>query len=609
MPDELLQYYERELTYLRRLGAEFAKRYPKVAGRLQLEPTKSEDPHVERLLEGVAFLAARVHRKIDADFPEVSEALLDVVYPHAVRPIPSMTTAEFHLDPEQGRLTTGLRIPRGTTLFARPAGGVSCRFSTCYDTTLWPFAVAAAQWTTPERLRPAVRAPDAAAALRVELRCPADVRFDALDLRTLRLHLAGEGNLTHTLYELLAGRCLRVIAREPGGGAHARQIVLPADALQPAGFAADEGVLPAPRHTFLGYRLLQEYFTFPDKFLYFELSGLEALRAAGFGPAVELVFLVAPFERAERRPMLEAGVTEATVRLGCTPAVNLFPQTAEPVLLTQRSAEYLVVPDARRRLTTEAYAVEEVVGVTAGAATAVPYEPFYSARHAADVPVYWRASRRPGTRPDGGTDLYLSFADLSGRTVYPDEDAASVRLLCFNGDLPSRLPFGGTEGDFDMQGGGAVRRIEALVKPTPAIQPPLGTPQLWRLISQLSLNHLSLVEEGAEALREILRLHNAGDSAAGEKHVQAVTAVRSEPAVARLATPHGLAFARGRRVALELDEEQFAGAGAYLFASVLDRFLAMYASMNSFTQLAARTPQRRAPLHVWPPRSGWKTLA
>jgi type VI secretion system protein ImpG len=171
------------------------------------------------------------------------------------------------------------------------------------------------------------------------------------------------------------------------------------------------------------------------------------------------------------------------------------------------------------------------------------------------------------------------------------------------------LPFGGPDGDFEMQGGGSVKRIVALVKPTPSIQPPLGTPQLWRLISQLSLNYLSLIDEGPDALREILRLHNVGASAGGEKHVEAIRAVRSEPSVARLSTPHGLSFARGRRVEIDLDEEQFAGGGAYLFAAVLERFLGMYASMNSFTQLAARSPQRRQPIRVWPPRAGWKTLA
>lgn len=609
MRDDLLFYYERELAFMRQMGAEFAERYPKVASRLQLERSKCEDPHVERLLEGFAFLAARVHLKIDDDFPEVSESLLNVVYPHYVRPIPSMSLVEFELDPAQGKLTSGLAIPRGSELYARPSGGVSCRFQTCYDTTLWPITVETAQWTTPERLRPAVRSPEAVAALRVELRCMPEVRLDRLDLDTLRIHLAGEGSLVYTLYELLAGNLLNVLVRDPDG--KAAPVELGRGALTPAGFAEEDGMLPFPRRSFLGYRLLQEYFTFPEKFLFFDLKGLDQLRRAGFGERAELVFLISPFERTDRRQMLESGVGGRTIRLGCTPVVNLFQQVSEPILLNQRRQEYLLTADARRP-TTEIFSVDEVTGISPGVREPLRFEPFYSHRHANDRAQpqhFWQARRRPSRwRMDEGTDVYLSFADLSARTVYPELDAVTARLTCFDGNLPSQLPFGGEVSDFDLKGGGPLRRISALVKPTPVIQPPLGKPQLWRLISQLSLNYLSLVDEGTDALREILRLHNSGDDAAGEKQIQGITRISSGASHARVVGEYGLAFARGRRVEIELDEEQFAGSGAYLFASVLERFLGLYASLNSFSALTATTRQRRRPLGQWAPRSGWKAL-
>lgn len=613
MADDLLQYYERELTFLRRMGADFARRYPKVAGRLQLEETKCEDPHVERLLEGFAFLAARVHLKLDADFPEISAAMLDVLAPQYVRPLPSMSVAQLHLDPEQGKLSTGIHVPRGSTLYSRPVAGAPLRFRTCFDTTLWPLQVTAAQWTTPDRVK--VRAPEAAAAFRLELRCLPDVRLDALALDTLRVHLAGESSLVHALYELLDNNVVRILAREPRPGG--RTVELPRTALAPAGFGEDEGMLPGFERAFVGYRTLLEYFAFPEKFFFFDLGGFDRLRAAGFGEAVELIFLVAPFERAERRETLEAGVRAETFRLGCTPIVNLFPQTAEPVLLTQRRHEYLVVPDARRRSTTFAYSVEGVVGVTPGAPEPVRYEPFYAHRHARGGPagrngrgpIFWRAARRfAAGGGEEAPEVFLSFADLSGAPAFPDEDSATVRLTCFNGDLPSRLPFDAEASDFELDGGGPVARVNALVKPTPSVRPPLGQPLLWRLISQLSLNHLSLVEDGGDALRELLLLHDLGGSAVGAQHVQGVASVRSEPARARVTTEHGLAFARGRRVDVEFDEDQFVGGGAYLLAAVLERFLGGYASLNSFVQLHARSRQRRRPVRLWPPRSGWKTL-
>jgi type VI secretion system protein ImpG len=526
-----------------------------------------------------------------------------------------MSVVQIELDPEQGKLSTGFRVPRGTTLYSRPVAGSPLRFRTCYDATLWPLRVAAAQWTTPDRVK--VRAPDAAAALRLELRCLPDVRLDKLAIDTLRVHLAGEGALAHALYELLDSNVVRVIAREPGPSG--RTIELPRTALAPAGFGEDEGMLPGFSRAFVGYRSLLEYFAFPEKYFFFDLGGFDRLRAAGFGEAVELVFLVAPFERPERRETLEAGVRAETFRLGCTPVVNLFGQVAEPVLLTQRRHEYLVVPDARRRATTFAYSVDAVTGVTPGAPEPVRYEPFYAHRHAgasggsagrgARGPIFWRAARRfaPG-RDEEAPEVFLSFADLSGAPAFPDQDSATVRLTCFNGDLPSRLPFGGDASDFELEGGGPIARVSALVKPTASVRPPLGQPLLWRLISQLSLNHLSLVDDGGDALRELLLLHDLAGTAVGAQHVQGVAAVRSAPAHARVTTEHGLAFARGRRVEVEFDEEQFVGGGAYLLAAVLERFLGAYASLNSFIQLQARSRQRRRPLRLWPPRSGWKTL-
>jgi type VI secretion system protein ImpG len=609
--DQLLQYYERELTYLRRMGARFAQEYPKIAARLDLEPTKCEDPHVERMLEAFAFLAARVHKRIDEDVPEISEALLEIVYPHYVRPIPSMSLVEIELDREQGKLTSGLPVPRNSLLYSkREVQGQACKFSTCYETMLWPLRVAALEWMTPDRLKPTMRVTDAVAALRLELHCFTDLEFKALELSSLRLHLAGDTGVTYTLYELLCNNCTGIIVREPGTGK--KTLTFPATALQPAGFAEHDGMLPYPRRSFLGYRLLQEYFTFPEKFLFFDLSVFDAMRAAGYGEKAEVIFLIRHFERAERRAVLDTGLSTRSIRVGCTPVVNLFPQTSEPILLTQRRTEYTVVPDARRRRTTQVFSVDEVRGITPGSPEPLRIEPLYSYRHSSDgkrPSLFWTARRRPTEwRLDRGADVHLSFVDLSARTVHPDRDAITATLTCFNGNLPSDLPVGDERGDFDLENGGPISRIVALAKPTDVVHPPLGQSQLWRLLSQLSLNYLPLADGGADALREILRLHNFSDTAAGERHIEGVMSVAGEPTYARVVTEHGVAFARGRRVDLMFDEEQYAGAGLYLFASVLERFFGMYASVNSFTTLVARSTKRKDVLRTWPPRAGWKSL-
>lgn len=612
MRDDLLEYYERELTYIRRLGAEFGRRYPRVAGALQLEPTKSDDPHVERLLEGFAFLAARVHLKLDDEFPVITEALLETIYPEYTRPVPSLSLVQFHLDPDQGKLTGGYRIPRDTPLNMRSANGVSCRFQTCYDTTLWPLDVAEAAWTSPHQLEPPVRAGDAVAALRIVLRGPPDPPIGSLGLDTLRFHVNAEPNVAATLYELLCNNCVRILLRRPGAPNTERDLAsLPASALRPLGFEADEGVLPMPRRSFIGYRLLTEYFVFPDKFYFFDLSGLEAIAGWTPGTALEIVFLISRFERGERRALLESAVRADTFRLGCTPIVNLFRRASEPVLLSQRRSEYMVVADAQRRNSMEIYSIEDVSAVTSRGPT-VHFSPLYSHRHgeaAGETRHFWTATRRPrGWHPDDGWDVFLSFADLDGATVSPDIVAVTARLLCHNGDLPSRLPIGDPDGDFDVPGGAPIKRIAALVQPTALVQPPVTRGLLWRLASLLSLNFTSLVDGGPPALQELLRLHDPRQSAAGEKQIQAILALGATATHARLQVDNGLTFARGHRVDLELDEEQFAGGGVYLFSAVLERFLGLYTSLNSFNVLRVGTRQRREIMKQWPPRTGWKTL-
>jgi type VI secretion system protein ImpG len=305
-------------------------------------------------------------------------------------------------------------------------------------------------------------------------------------------------------------------------------------------------------------------------------------------------------------------VSEKTVRLNCTPIVNLFQQTAEPILLSHTVYDYPVVPDVSRQDAMEIFSVDDVVSVDPASHDPIQFEPFYSYRHATmrdKKQTFWHGNRRPSTRRNSeAIDVYLSLVDLSGKPVRPNVDTVTVRLTCTNGDLPSRLPFGNDKGDLDLEGAAPIKRILMLKKPTGTIRPPTGRNALWRLISHLSLNYLSLVEDGREALQHILRLYNFTDSAYIQKQIEGITKVESARHFARVISEHGISFARGTRVQLELDEEQFVGGGVYLFASVLERFMGLYVSMNSFSQLVTTTTQRREVLEQWPPRAGHKIL-
>lgn len=608
MRTDLRDYYERELQYFRESALEFAAKYPKIASRLVLGEKDNPDPHVERLLEGAAFLAARVHLKIDDDFPEITDALLNIVYPHYLRPIPSMAVTEIQLDPQQGKLTTGLKIPRGSMLYSRPVAGMACRFRTCYETTLWPVEVASADWRSPDKLDPPVRGGGAVAVIRMELRCASELTFDKLDLRSLRFYLRGDANVVHSLYEVALNNCSQILVRDPKNPRRP-PLRLPPGSLRAVGFEEDEAILPYPRRSFDGYRLLQEYFSFPQKFLFLEVSGLEALTAAGLQESAELLFFITPFEREDRWQVLELGTRPETFRLGCTPIVNLFPQTAEPILLKHTEYEYRIVPDSRRRAI-EVFSVDDVVSSTPGSPEIVQYAPYFSFRHSDEhsrKQAFWYAKRKDAESVNGGS-VYLTLVDLSGRRVVPDVEAITPRLTCSNGDLPSRLAFGSEAGDFELEGGGPIRAIRALERPTTMVPPKTGQAAFWRLVSHLALNHLSLVSEGREALQEVLQLYNFKEEPSANRQIGAIRGLESRPHFARLISEHGITFARGLLVDMEIDEEEFTGAGVYLFANVIERFLAMYASLNSFSQLRVRTPQRKEVLRQWQPRAGRKIL-
>jgi type VI secretion system protein ImpG len=613
MRDDLLFYYERELTYIRKMAVQFSEKYPKIAARLQLEPDKCEDPHVERMLEGFSFLAARVHLKIDDDFPEISEAMMSVIYPQFVRPIPSMAVVEFQLDQDKGKVTTEFPIARGSMLYSKPVNGVPCKFRTCYDTTLWPVNVVAAEWKTPDRLTvplgATVSGANAAAALRLELLCLPDVLLPKLGMPSLRFYLNGESGVVNTLYELLCANLLKIVVRDPTPGTRVRPVTLPASALKPVGFEEDHGVLPYSSRSFLGYRLLQEYFTFPEKFLFLDLEGLDAVWSTGFKDRAEVIFLMSSFEP-DYQQRMELGVSSRTFRLGCCPIINLFEQTAEPILLNQRKYEYPIVPDVRRPNAVEVFSVDEVAILNPQTREIVNFEPFYSFRHGRDQQdAFWLAKRRPSERAhDEGTEVYLSLCDLSQRPLYPDKDALTVRLTCTNRDLPARLPFGNEDGDFELEANASLKRIVALQKPTSPIRPPMGKSVMWRLISQLSLNHLSLIEGGRHALQHILQLYNFTDSTVGRKIIEGILDVQSERHFARVVSDFDISFARGARVKMLLDEEQFVGNGVYLFASVMEYFLGLYCTVNSFSQLVVSTKQRKEILREWPPRAGRKVL-
>jgi type VI secretion system protein ImpG len=571
-----------------------------------LGPDTCEDPHAERLIEAFALLAGRIHHKLDDEFPEITEAVLDVLYPHYLRPIPSQAIVQFQLNPAQSAPESAL-VPPGTAVHSRPENGNVCSFRTCYPVMLWPLRISGASVSPVNRFATPGMPLEAAAAIRIEMECLGGLRLEQLPLDSLRFYLNGESAAVHTLYEFLFLNALSVSVRALPVREGSAVALLPANSLEQVGFTSAEGVLPYSDRSFLGYRLLQEYFSFPEKFFFFDLKGLDRVSKTGFGSKFEIsIFLKQP-DQPHRLIALEQAVGADTFQLGCTPIVNLFERIGEPIRLSQTKTEYHIVPDQHRQLQTEVYSVERVASANYLDEVQI-YQPFYSLRHGSDEAQrhFWHTHRRPSFRKnDNGTEVYLSLVDLGFNPAVPPVEMLTLRLTCTNRDQAARLKASGEFGELDLERVALVR-ARFVRKPSLVVRPPMRRGLQWRLISHLSLNHLSIVEDGRAALQEILRLYDFSDDPVIRNQIEGLAGVTSGSCVSRVLSDTGVTFCRGTDVTLDFDEDRFAGAGVFLLACVLQRFLGMYSAVNSFSRVTART--RKGVLKQWPPLAGEQIL-
>lgn len=580
-------YYQEELAFLREMGKEFAAAHPTVAYMLE---SAGADPDVERLLEGVAFLTGRIRQKIDDEIPELFQSLMSLLWPHYLRPVPSTSILQFQPMAEQ--LSGVISVPRGTDVESVPVDGTSCRFRTCYDVELAPIDVAAATIDTPMA---------ADAALRITLRTSGRVAWGRLNIRSVRFFLADDVVRAATLYLWLRRYGKWVELRNP---ATQRSVKLPIEAIKPVGFAKSEGILPYPEHSFSGYRLLQEYFTCPSKFYFLDFTGID--RAAPLEPAEKLEIIV-PFSR---RPDDQLRVERDSLRLFCTPIVNLFEHSADAIRVDHTRTQYRVRPatSGAPQDHYEIYSIENIIGLVQGEAQRRTYPPLYAFQHVGGVgreAVYYQ-TRLYEAIVGEGTDTYISFVSADESYVVPPTETISIELLVSNRNLPARLKVGdvsvatSTSPEF--------ARFRNITPVARSLRPPLGKGLHWRLISHLSLNYLSLTS--VEALRGILELYNY--QAIYDRQAARENVLRLEGLVRLEARPVERLIrgspVRGTRIQLEMNEQSFAGEGdMYVFATVLNEFFALYASINALTELHVRGT-KFGEVYEWPPRLGQQSI-
>ncbi len=620
MDPRLLRHYNVELQHLREMGAEFAQQFPKIAARLGMNGLEVADPYVERLLEGVAFLAARVQLKLDAEFPRFTQALLEMVYPHYLAPTPAMLVAQLRPDVTDPNLAAGPTVPRGSTLYSLAAGSETtpCEFRTAHDMRLWPLSLTAASYFSFAADLPLHALPIASrikGGLRIRLQSSPGMPLSSLRIDRLPFYLAGSDEVANKLYELVLGSAIGVLIVPANGGNRWREF-LPSRAVQPVGFTDAEALLPVTHRSFQGHRLLQEYFAFPQRFRFFEIDGLARAVVRADTDEVELVIL---FGRGDAA--LENLVDASNLALYCTPAINLFPKRADRIHVTDSAHEYQVVADRTRPLDFEIYDVTNVVGYGAGSDSEREFRRFYATysddidhRNAAyftmrrEPRLVADAQRRRGSRTSYiGTEVFLSLVDAEDAPYDGELRQLSIQTICTNRDLPVQIPINIGKTDLTLDAAAPVTSIRIVNGPSRPYAPLADGVIAWRAVSHLSLNYLSLVDvsaqEGAAALRELLGLYSADADLAARRQIEGIRRVGTTRVVRRLPGAGPLAFGRGLEITLDVDDLAFEGGSAYLLGSVLSHYFARYVSLNSFTETALRS-EARGEITRWMPQWG-----
>lgn len=619
-----LELYNEELRHIRERAAEFAASYPKIAGRLALDKEARDacpDPFVERLLEGFAYMAARVQLRLESEFPRFTQGILETVYPDYMAPWPSAAVVRMEPNWNDKALMEGAAVPRGARLNSLRVKdeATTCTFVTAHEVRLSPFKIeegkkgAEYHTRTLGELNVGKFAPEARACLRLRLRLqgPDDQTVNKAVCDRLVFYVHGEDHLPATILEQIFAHAQGVLVAEPGDVRHKASTWLPKESLQHIGFSEEEALLPVSPRSFEGHRILREHFMLPHRNLFFAIQGLQPALARLPGREMDLIIPLA-----ERRENLVDFVTGKLFQLNCTPVVNLFSKRADRIPIGPGFTEFQVVMDRLRTLDYEVHSIQEVTGYGRTSSDQQTFHPFYlQPAHAPNSGGFYSVNRLQRTLSEkekkfgakstyAGSEVFLSLVDPSATPFSPRLEQLGVTALCSNRHLPLSMPKGLGETDFIPEEHLPVKAIRCLAGPTPPRPSFAEGRHAWRAISHLSLNYLSLVEkgpDGAEALRQLLRLYTL--NLPNQNVIDGILGVQSRPALSRSPGGGPVVFIRGMDVTVTLDEDRYAGVGIFPLASVLDQFLARYVTLNSFTRLTLNTAQRKEVMS-WPARVG-----
>ena len=626
MDKRFLDLYNTELQHLREMGGEFSREFPKIASRLNLDEFGCADPYVERLIESFAFLAARVHHKLDADFPRFTQSLLDAVYPQYQTPTPSMAIAQFQPDLTEADLADGFPLPRGTALHSVVGKGdkTTCEFRTAHEVVLWPVQLTEAKYHTLDLS--ALELPNsvkAKAGIRIQLKIAEGLTFSQLGMDSLTFYLRGVNDeLAMRLYEQFFAQAVAVIAQTQKPGKRTRlNYTISADNIRQVGFNKNQSLFPYDHRVFDGYRLLREYFVYPKRFMFVQLSGLNELLCQC---KTEVIDLIIPMREVDYE--LEGNVCRKNFSLFCTPVINLFPKQTNRIQISNQFSEFHVVADRTRPLDFEIFQILKTTGYGVRSDQKQEFLPLFSVndvdRAGKGAGAYFSVHRtRRLTSKEGsqvrphsqylGSEVYISLVDSEEAPFNSDIRELSILTLCTNRDLPLQMPTGYGKTDFSMDANAPIIGLRCLHGPSAPIPSNAEAKNNWRVISHLSLNYLSLLEssdkEGASSLRDLLALYADTSNLQVRSQLGGITSIKSKPITRRIPSEGPIAFGRGLEVCVTLDESAFRGSGIFLLGAILERFFSKCISVNSFVETVIESIER-GEIKRWSTRPGLRPI-
>lgn len=630
MEDEFLSYYNDELKFIREMSGEFARDFPKVAGRLSLDPTGQDecaDPFVERLLEGVAFLTARVRQKQDSEFPRWTQAFFESVYPTYPNPLPSMGVVKISPKLNEADLAAGMQLPKGTAFRSKlnPGEKTACIFKTAHDVSLYPLSIDSADYydrTLDQLGLKDTHLADVSAAVKLNFSSTggADgerVPMSEFELDALDLHLCGSGDIPFRIFGYLMSQAERILIRPVGGGLGS-EVVLTADCFSPIGMARDEALLPLDARVFEGYRLLREYFACPKRFLFARLSGLSEALSGMDGTGFEVLFLMGKTD-----DYVQKHIDVDNFDLFCVPVINLFEKRLDRIDLTYSKHEYIVVADKTKPYDFEIFSISAVQGIGRTSLDSRMFYPFYRVTDRMNDADAFFTTRREVRHLSGseeqygrkstylGSQLFLSLVDGQQNHLETSLRQLSVQALCTNRHLPLAMSRGeGSDSDFEVEQD-LVEKICFLGSPTvPRDAQDEGT-LLWRMINHLHSNYHSIlddnVSQSGQGLRDMLGLFAEAIDVDLLKQIEALVEVETRPITRRFHTEGPASFVRGQEIKLIFDERIFGDSGIYILGQLIAEFLRRYVMINSFVETVLVSKQR-GEIKRWKPKTGSKTI-